>query len=209
VRPRSFNSKVFSTLHLQPNMPFTEEKDISDSRDQDRPSSSDDLEDCPSTGEDHSFPHRRRRWISWPANDSAFWKYYALFATAFALLMLVTTIHNSTSPRGYHEEREPSTPAHAHDAHDALEGYSHPADSWKKDNLAETRFFRDLRYMSLDPDSDYLWKEHLFMNTGNIQLPDGKGNTSLQGIAMFHQMHCLAKMRFGTVTFQNCVVPRH
>lgn len=187
-------------------MAFTEEKDISDSRDQDRPSSSDDLEDCPLTGEDHTFTHRRRRWISWPSNESAFWKYYALFATALAFLMLATIIHNSTFAGGCHEDEEPSTSAHVHDA---LEEYPHPADTWKKDNLVETRFFRDLRYMSLDPESDYLWKEHLFMNTGNIQFPDGKGNTSLKGIAMFHQMHCLAKMRFGTVTFQYSVVPRH
>ena len=104
-----------------------------------------------------------------------------MFATVFALLMLLTAIHNSASPRDYQEDVEPSKPAHVHDA---LEEYPHPADSWKKDNLVETRFFRDLRYMSLDPENDYLWKEHLFINTGNIQLPDETGNTALKGIAM-------------------------
>ena len=162
-------------------MAFTEEKDISDNHDHDRSSSSEDLEDCPLNGEDHIFPQRRRRWISWPANDSVVWKYYALFVTTFSLLLLATTIHSSTAARVCHENQEADTPGHVHDA---LEGYPHPDDSWKKDNLVETRFFRDLRYMSLDPETDYLWKEHLFMNTGNIQLPDGEGNTSLKGIAM-------------------------
>jgi hypothetical protein len=164
-------------------MAFTdsEGKDISDGRTHDQSSSSEDLEDCPLTGEDHSFAHRRRTWISWPAKGSLFWKYYALSVTVFSFLLLATIIHNSTSAIECHEDGEHSIPAHVQDA---LEGYPHAVDSWKKDNLVETRFFRDLRYMSLDTESDYLWKEHLFMNTGNIQLPDGTGNTSLKGIAM-------------------------
>jgi hypothetical protein len=164
-------------------MAFTdsEEKDISEGRNHDRSSSSEDLEDCPLTGEDNSFAHRRRRWLSWPAKDSVFWKYYVLFATAFSFLLLATTIHSSTSAVECNGVAEHSMPAHVHDA---LEGYPQFAHSWKKENLVETRFFRDLRYMSLNPETDYLWKEHLFMNTGNIQLPDGSGNTSLKGIAM-------------------------
>lgn len=162
-------------------MSFVEEKDISNGHDNERSSSSEDLEDCPLTGEGNVFPLRRRRWLAWPTNNGPFWKFYSLFMTAISLLLLVTTIHNSASssqcPEDEHHSSHPHSP-------NPLEGYPDAVDSWKKSNLIEHRFFRDLRYMSLDPDTDYLWKEHLFMATGNIQLPDGKGNTTLKGIAM-------------------------
>jgi hypothetical protein len=163
-------------------MNFTEEKDISDDRGHERSSSPADLEDCPLTGESDQFPRRRRRWLSWPANDSFFWRFYSLFMTAISMILLATAIHGST----------PSTTCPEHDStvayapsHDPSQGFPHPSQSWDKQNVVATRFFRDLRYMSLDPETDYLWKEHLYMATGNIQLPDGKGNTSLKGIAMY------------------------
>ncbi|KAF2734830.1 hypothetical protein EJ04DRAFT_436364 [Polyplosphaeria fusca] len=83
-----------------------------------------------------------------------------------------------------------------HSHNELGEAHSTPANSWNK-NVVERVFYRDLRYMTLDHDMDYLWQEHLFMATGNIRIPpqDGEGNASLKSIAMFHQMHCLAKLR--------------
>lgn len=181
-------------------MTFNEEKDIPDQHDLDRRSSSEDLEDCPLNNEHNQFTIRKRRWRYWPKNESPFWRFYSIFMTAFSIMLLAIAIHSSSDE--CHKDDVSSTHSHAEDvvsthpnSEDPLKGYPKPHDSWKKENLVETRFFRDLRYMSLDPEMDYLWKEHLFMATGNIQLPDGNGNTSLKGIAMFHQMHCLAKMR--------------
>ncbi|KAF2032315.1 hypothetical protein EK21DRAFT_61142 [Setomelanomma holmii] len=136
--------------------------------------------------------HQRRRCLSWPARDSPFWRFYSLFITVFSLLLLVATIATTTKP--YDDACEPQDQTRPESP---LAGYPHQSDSWKPSNLVEKRFFRDLRYMTIDHESDYLWKEHLFMATGNIRLPDDDagGNTSLKGIAMYHQMHCLAKMR--------------
>ncbi|KAF2464343.1 uncharacterized protein BDR25DRAFT_346819 [Lindgomyces ingoldianus] len=175
-------------------MSYSEEKDVPENSPR-RSSSSQDLEHCPLTGEDGLYHVKeRRRWrIRWPSNDSSLWKIYSLFMTAITLAMVVTAIHNSIRPICTATEK----PAQSSHTTDPLESYPLPADTWKKENLVETRFYRDLRYMTLDHDSDYLWQEHLFMASGNIRLPppDGKGNASLKGIAMFHQMHCLAKMR--------------
>lgn len=38
--------------------------------------------------------------------------------------------------------------------------------------------------MTLDKSMDYLWQDHIHMVTGNIRLPDGKGNTTLKSISM-------------------------
>ncbi|KAF2176461.1 hypothetical protein K469DRAFT_755633 [Zopfia rhizophila CBS 207.26] len=155
-------------------MPYDEEKDVVDDTSH-RPSSSDDLEDCPLAGEQQRFPLRhRQRWpVRWFAQDSI-------------------AIHTNST-----QCRKSLVPSSESRTNDPFEHYPHPADSWKKENLIEHRFYRDLRYMTLDHESDYLWQEHLLMATGNIRLPppDGKRNATLKGIAMFHQMHCLAKMR--------------
>lgn len=69
------------------------------------------------------------------------------------------------------------------------------------ENLVETQYYRDTRYMTLDRDADWLWQEYVFrdqvpinhtngtpryllMSTGNIRIPDGKGNMSLKSISM-------------------------
>ncbi|OAL73382.1 O-methyltransferase [Trichophyton violaceum] len=49
--------------------------------------------------------------------------------------------------------------------------------------------------MTLDKSMDYLSQDQVYMASGNIRLPDGKGNTTLKSISMYHQLHCLAKMR--------------
>ncbi|ORY18124.1 hypothetical protein BCR34DRAFT_583060 [Clohesyomyces aquaticus] len=168
-----------------------------------RSSSSQDLEDCPlNSASDLYHPKPRRRWLPhWPSNGSPFWKFYALFSTAVSLTFLITTIHYNLHPSCDLTSPAENVPAEHHSNHDPvstpLKNYPSEKETWKKDNIVETRFFRDLRYMTLDHEADYLWKEHLFMATGNVRLPskDGKGNATLKGIAMFHQMHCLAKMR--------------
>jgi hypothetical protein len=82
---------------------------------------------------------------------------------------------------------ESSTQAnHVHDTTDPLDGYPLGVDSYREDNIVTTKFYKDLRYMTLDHESDYLWEEHLHMVTGNIKLPptEDKGNSSLKAIAM-------------------------
>lgn len=59
--------------------------------------------------------------------------------------------------------------------------------SWKKENLIELKYYRDLRYMTLSHDADWLWKEHLDMLSGNIILPAAKNGSSkatLKSISM-------------------------
>ncbi|KAH7380634.1 hypothetical protein BKA66DRAFT_126286 [Pyrenochaeta sp. MPI-SDFR-AT-0127] len=173
-------------------MSFTEQKNISDNLEQTRSSSSEDLEDYPLTGDDSPFPRGRRKRFSWPTNNNSFWKFYSLFMTAISIILLVTAIQNNVPSQICSGTEKP--PLHAH-LDDPPAGNHQLSDTWKHQNLVKTRFFRDLRYMSLDHETDYLWQEHQLMSTGNIRLPDGKGNTTLKGIAMFHQMHCLAGMR--------------
>lgn len=162
-------------------MPLTEEKDISDNHEQVRSSASEDLETCPLTGDDSSSSHGRRRRLSWLKDGNLLWKYYSLFMTVFSLLLLVTTIHYGASSKTCAEIEERLLSPHLDES---ATGSHYASDTWKHQNLVKTRFFRDLRYMSLDHETDYLWKEHQLMSTGNIRLPDGKGNTSLKGIAM-------------------------
>lgn len=165
-------------------------KDVTEA-DAHRRSSSEDLEDLPLTDEEHRFTPqpRYRRWRScrWPETTSPFWRLYSFLMTAFALIFLLTAIHESTNRTKKCSRRPSYRMSSPHRSHpDSLDGYPQPAASWKERNTVETRFFRDLRYMTLDHESDYLWKEHLYMKTGNIRLPppDGKGNATLKSIAM-------------------------
>lgn len=186
-------------------MAYDEEKDVTDSSTS-RESISDDLEELPLTENERRFAFRSRRrwWLQWPANDSPFWKFYSLFMTTLALVLLLTAVHENAklkdeskcpetghdsmplqytkpSPSELHAESH-----HSHSVDDPLDGYPLGVDSYKEDNVVTTRFYRDLRYMTLDHEADYLWEEHLHMVTGNIKLPSAeeKGNASLKAIAM-------------------------
>lgn len=78
------------------------------------------------------------------------------------------------------------------------------------DRLTETRFFRDTRYMSIEPETDHLWEEWISPLTGVTKTENG----SIEAISMFallsndscerrklmidfrfHQLHCLSGVR--------------
>lgn len=78
------------------------------------------------------------------------------------------------------------------------------------DRLTETRFFRDTRYMSIEPETDHLWEEWMSPLTGVTKTENG----SIEAISMFvlvcndsraprklmidfrfHQLHCLSGVR--------------
>lgn len=186
-------------------MPYNdEEKDLAERSGTSRTSLSD-LEECPLTGHETTYvPKKKSRRCTWPSNESPFWKFYSLFMTAISFVLIVVQIHDSTSTTStivkHVHHQEPSLSSHettslltegghVHKEQDlppkALWDYPSEQDRWRKENLVQTRFFRDTRYMTLDHSADYLWKEHLFMATGNIRVPsdDGK-NASLMGISM-------------------------
>ncbi|KAK2742662.1 hypothetical protein FQN55_007781 [Onygenales sp. PD_40] len=146
-----------------------------------------DLEDSPLTGDQERFPMRASRRIrfQWPRNENPFWKWWSLAMTICSIVLLGGLISGINIRQCSESPGATSPPL----------SYPHPKDTWKQENLIETKYYRDLRFMTLDHSLDYVWQEHVLMSTGNIRLPDGKGNTSLKSIAMFHQMHCLAKMR--------------
>lgn len=150
-------------------------KDESESR-----TSLSDLEDSPLNGE--VYLKRKRNWntsIPWPSNESPIWKYWSLLASVCCIILLATTFFykNEQSRMGIESLQSTSS--------SPLMGYPHPVETWKKENLIETKYYRDLRYMTLDHESDYLWQEHLFMSTGNIRVPGEDGNTSLMSISMY------------------------
>lgn len=151
-----------------------------------------------------SFRHRKRRWPNLLANDSPFWKFCSIFMTAVVLILILTLVHGNAEPRTGQdcpspcakklssENSKPSSsqphtrPHHDQNARDPLDGYPLGVESYKEDNIVTTKFYKDLRYMTLDHESDYLWEEHLHMVTGNIKLPptEENGNSSLKAIAM-------------------------
>jgi hypothetical protein len=139
-----------------------------------------DLEDCPLTGEDDKFNFKRpRTWYSKsPANNSPIWKICCLLSMALSFIFLVMLLNHSKL-YACPDSRAVSMPV-------ALENYPSSTQAWKEENLIETKFYRDLRYMSLAHEMDYLWKEHTLMATGNIKIPakDGTGNSSLMSISM-------------------------
>lgn len=145
----------------------------------------DDLEDCPLTGEEQDpskRQHRKnhRRWfLSLPPKESVFWRLWSLSTTVFCFILLLVLVHDESNSRC-----EDSADTHKTRK---IADYPHPVETWKQENLVETKFYRDLRYMTLDHDADYLWKEHELMSTGNIRIPDGEGskNTSLMSISMW------------------------
>ncbi|KKA18174.1 hypothetical protein T310_7873 [Rasamsonia emersonii CBS 393.64] len=171
-------------------MPYDTGKDIADGN-ASRTSVSD-LEDSPLTGnEEQRFQLKQHRKCrpQWPANDSPIWKVWSLIMTVCSLLLLLSTVIHRNNPK-------PEILASCRTT-SPLENYPHPVETWKKENLIETKYYRDLRYMTLDHEADYLWREHVLMATGNIRVPseDGEENGTLMSISMFHQLHCLAKMR--------------
>ncbi|KAK2813774.1 hypothetical protein FQN50_000172 [Emmonsiellopsis sp. PD_5] len=118
-----------------------------------------DLEDAPLTGDRERFPTRASQRIrfQWPRNENPFWK-------CINIRQQCSESPQATSP---------------------LLNYPHPKDTWKQGNLVETKYYRDMRFMTLDHSLDYVWQEHALMSTGNIRLPDGKGNSTLKSIAMY------------------------
>lgn len=157
------------------------EKDIVD----DVPRNSvDDLEECPLTGEEQDLAGRgcRQKHSKWyltlPAKESVFWRLWSLSTTIFSLILLLVLVHDESSMRCEDSADTQKTRT--------IENYPHPVETWKQENLVETKFYRDLRYMTLDHNADYLWKEHELMSTGNIRVPDEEGsrNTSLMSISM-------------------------
>lgn len=115
---------------------------------------------------------------------------------AISLVLLLMAIHKNTNPKAEGECRAkdhdslPSEmhkePFHSHTIDDRLDGYPMGIESYLEENIVTTKFYKDLRYMTLDHEADYLWQEHLHMVTGNIKLPpaDENGNASLKAIAM-------------------------
>ena len=186
-------------------MAYNEEKNASPGGSS-RDSISSDSERLPLTEDDQRFVFRSRHrtWWKFLANDSPFWKFYSVFMTAIALILFVTMVHGATKSKDQNScpaadhgmrplEQPDSHPANvhttSHDAHstnDPLDGYPLGVESYKEDNIVTTKFYKDLRYMTLDHESDYLWEEHLHMVTGNIKLPptEENGNSSLKAIAM-------------------------
>lgn len=151
-----------------------------------------DLEDCPLNGNEERFHLKQpRKWRpKWPGNGSPFWKVWSIAMTASSIILLIFNLNAKITVH------KMSTCSSSTTSSVALEEYPDPIESWKKENLIETKYYRDLRYMTLSHDMDWLWKEHTDMATGNVILPAENGhNASLKGISMFHQMHCLAKMR--------------
>lgn len=140
-----------------------------------------DLEDCPLTGEERrlSFKRRRHCKLTWPANDSLFWKLSSVFLTVFSLMLLIMQPHINIKNVDCHYHNDKTEISRV------TEHMGSP-ESWSPDKLVETKFYRDVRYMTLEHEADYLWQEHLFMSTGNIRLPaeDGKGNGTLKSISM-------------------------
>lgn len=163
-----------------------EEKDLTSLPTSRKSSSSQDLEEsrplAGGHGDDQRYasPLKRRRRcsssIAMPPNDSVVWKYWAMFTTALSAILLVGNIISSRGTA--------LCPTEAKKASSALSTYPHPVETWKSDNLIQTQYYRDTRYMTLDRNADWLWQEYLLMSTGNIRLPDGKGNTSLKSISM-------------------------
>ncbi|KUJ12587.1 uncharacterized protein LY89DRAFT_757131 [Mollisia scopiformis] len=176
-------------------MSYNLEKDVVDSNDS--RNSVSDLEDCPLTGDENHLPlkeQRRKFNFRWPADRSPFWKFWSIAMTIITLILVAVGSHKtSVHDVSLCSASDMKTPTEeTYNSGDAV------VESWKKENLVETHYYRDLRYMTLNHDSDWLWKEHLDMLSGNIILPaaeDGSTNATLKSISMFHQMHCLAKMR--------------
>jgi hypothetical protein len=195
----------YVTLHYC-TMAYNEEKDIA-SGSSSRHSMSDDSESLPLTENEQKFAFRPRHqpWRAFLVNDSPFWKFYSIFMTAVALILLVTMVHRAPeskdqddSPATDHkmlslEHAKPSPadsntePHHSQSINDPLDGYPLGVESYEEANIVTTKFYKDLRYMTLDHESDYLWEEHLHMVTGNIKLPptEENGNSSLKAIAMY------------------------
>ncbi|KAK2867936.1 hypothetical protein FQN49_003322 [Arthroderma sp. PD_2] len=132
------------------------EKDIADAEIGTSCTSLSDLEDAPLTHEPEftSRRPRRRFKLRWPANESPFWKWWSLAMTSQAGTAMPTL------------------------------DYPHPAETWNQENLINKKYYRDTRYMTLDKSMDYLWQDHVHMATGNVRLPDGKGNTTLKSVSM-------------------------
>jgi hypothetical protein len=78
--------------------------------------------------------------------------------------------YTKPSPSELHSE-----PHNSHGIDDPLDGCPLGAESYKEDNVVTMRFYRDLRYMTLDHEADNLCEEHLHMVTGNIKLSPAEG----------------------------------
>lgn len=137
-----------------------------------------DLEDAPLAPEPHNFAPRRARQRSkprWLSNESPIWKWYSFVMTVctFTLIVVVAYV-----------KRDTSLACEAAEATMTIPRYPHPAEAWNQGSLITRKYYRDTRYMTLDKSMDYLWQDHIHMATGNIRLPDGKGNTTLKSISM-------------------------
>jgi hypothetical protein len=162
-------------------MSYSPEKDNaegSDSR-----NSVSDLEDCPLTGDEERFPLKQQRKCipQWPADKSPFWKFWSIAMTITALILLIINVHRGSSHKTYPCPSTTMPSEETYNSGDAI------VETWKKENLVETKFYRDLRYMTLSHDADWLWKEHTDMLSGNIILPaaeDGSTNATLKSISM-------------------------
>ena len=163
-------------------MPYDPEKDIADGSGSQNSLS--ELEDCPLNGEEQRFLWKlqlQRKWKPyWASPESSFWKVWSIVMTITRLILLIININSHSGPTGNHFATCLDTTTASINSGDA------EAKTWKKANLVETKFYRDLRYMTLSHDNDWLREEHTDMVMGNILLPDedGSGNRSLKGISM-------------------------
>lgn len=158
-------------------MPYDSENDIVESHASHAGLSN--LEECPLNGDNDLIVRKQLRnlKLQWPGNQSFFWKFWSVAMTASSIILFATIIHDGNSQAKLRPYPGPTS---------VLRNYPHPIETWKKENLIKTKFYRDLRYMTLDHDADYLWQEHALMSTGNIRLPaeDGSDNSTLMSISM-------------------------
>jgi hypothetical protein len=186
-------------------MAYNEGKDIA-SGSSSRHSMANDSEGLPMTENEQrfAFQPRHQPWRKFLVNDSPPWKFYSIFVTAVALILFVAMVHGA--PKSKDQDKSPATdhrmlslehakpspanlntePYHSQSINDLLDGYPLSVESYKEANIVTTKFYKDLRYMTLDHESDYLWEEHLHMVTGNIKLPptEENGNSSSRAITM-------------------------
>lgn len=136
-----------------------------------------DLEDTPLTGDQGEFPPRMHRACKrqGQSNNSLLWKWWSLMMTICSLVLLGGIVYSNLASQKICKCPGPATPKSS---------YPSEAETWRRESLVETQYYRDVRYMTLDKSADYLWQDHVHMSTGNIRLPDRNGSTSLKSISM-------------------------
>jgi hypothetical protein len=164
----------FGVLHPHIIMSYNPEKDVADGSGSH--TSLSDLEVCPLTGDEERFPLKQQRKCKprWLADKNVFWKLWSIAMTVTTPILLIISVHRGPSHKASSRPSSTIPSEAAYNSGDAI------VETWKKEHLVETKFYRDLRYMTLSHDSDWLWKEHTDMLSGNIILPAAEdGSTTV------------------------------